>query len=397
MAPKICDTFSFLLENPQFRQLAFVPVEIEYASADFSQEIYEQSSSRRFASRAAAYADWVARGRAEGQAYQPGKDTCLKIILKVRDEPALLRRWIEHHAAMVGCHNIVIMDCGSTDARHLAILAEYERRILILKYEHYYDRVHNVAENGPFYNMIAKTCRYLTVLDADEFLFFREGEHIFTGGAAPLLREGDEAVYAGTWFTNTDPPDDAAGRIDFSRPIGFALGEVAVDAGTVAGKAVVRADLCAQIGHIGHNLHAAGALARLGPGSFGRIGIFHLCQLGPGLMQPRSLKHLRTRGIVPGDVAAPQEVQAHLRARLQKGDLSRADELYAQRYLGTAAPLGQGAPRFTTSLLAGAGAERQEALAAALETFDFAALLERYRALSRGAVEFPPPSPGIRA
>lgn len=78
-----------------------------------------------FASADDAYRDWMAHGRSAGLAYAPGKNTYLKIMLKVKDEPELIVKWIEHHGAIVGYHNLVIMNCGSVNAHFLEILHGY--------------------------------------------------------------------------------------------------------------------------------------------------------------------------------------------------------------------------------------------------------------------------------
>lgn len=295
-------------------------------------------------------------------------------MLKVKDEPELIVRWIEHHADIVGHHNLVVMNCGSTDPHFLAILHGYRDRVLVLDYDQYYDNLSFPGANAALYGMLMRNCKYLTILDADEFLVGQRDGAIARGYVGEILRAGSEDVYAGTWLTNTEPPPDApGGGIDFASPIAFSLDDASLREGTFGGKSVVRAALAFEINYVGHNLHLRQTMARMDAGSFGQLLVFHLARLGPALVRARALKHLHAKGIVPPDLA-PDQVGAYLAERLAAGTVDDAARVYVDRYLATAAaPDTQSAMR--TCLLAGAGPEAQPELAAALARTDFAGLL----------------------
>jgi hypothetical protein len=372
----IHDTYFFLYEQSAFRRLDLCAYDVQYRTGTFSQEVYEAARGQRFESLAAAYRDWQDVGRTAGLPYAPGKDTLLKIVLKVKDEPELIVRWIEHHAAIVGYHNLVIMNCGSTNAHFLQILQGYRDRVLILDYDQYYDKLSFPGSNVALYTLLMRNCKYLTILDADEFLFgMRDGgiarEHVGT-----ILREGQQDIYAGTWLTNAVPPPDLPdGGIDFDSPLPFTLAEDSLREGTFAGKSVVRASLVFQTNYVGHNLHLRESMSHMNAGSFGRLMVFHLANLSPAVVRSRVLKHLYTRGVVPPELP-PAQIDAYLADRVARGDLDEWAKVYVNRYLN-AAVRPEPEPWMTTRLLSGTAAEPepQPALAEALGRFDFAGLL----------------------
>ena len=85
----VVDTYYHMLENPRPRSLSACSEKHEHVSTSFQQDIYEASRQIKFPSLAEAYDDWVMRGRKLGLAFAEGKNTLLKVILKVKDEPFL--------------------------------------------------------------------------------------------------------------------------------------------------------------------------------------------------------------------------------------------------------------------------------------------------------------------
>ena len=374
MSADIHDTYFFLLDQPDHRRLDLCAYHIEYRTPSFEQAVYEAARGIAFSSADDAYRDWLAQGRTQGLPYAQGKDTLLKIMLKVKDEPELIVRWIEHHADIVGYHNLVIMNCGSTDPFFLGILHGYRERVLVLDYDQYYDNLSFPGANAALYGMLMRNCKYLTILDADEFLCGQRDGVIAHAYVKDILRAGSEDVHAGTWLTNTAPPPDTpAGGIDFSSPIAFSLDDASLREGTFAGKSVVRASLVFDINYVGHNLHLRQTMARMDAGSFGKLLVFHLARLSPKVVRARALKHLHAKGIVPPELA-PDQVEGWLAQRLAAGTVDDAARVYVDRFMATgAAPEAQAA--MTTHLLGGTGPEAQPDLAAALARIDFAGLL----------------------
>ncbi|MCR5877641.1 glycosyltransferase family 2 protein [Phenylobacterium sp. J367] len=352
------DTFHYLLDHPEKRSYDLLARNVSYMTPRFDQATYERARGQSFATREAAYQDWIDHGLRLGLEFAPGKDTVLKIVLKVKDEPELLQRWIDYHAAIVGLHNLVIMDCGSQDPEHWAILNRHRGEMLVLPFPDAYDRLHSVGRHKYLYYWLSRSCRYLTVMDADEFLFGFDGTTIAPRHAVDILRASEEAVFAPAWISNAAPPAETDGRIDWSQPIRFALDPASLEAGLVAGKSVIRGADLMQIGYIGHNLHVGRVTTRMTPASFGRIFQFHLSTLGPRISRRRFATHLRTRGALPADVVDEGAIAAHLRGVLAAGHPDPQVPTYIEKYLAAdAAPPPAPGPTFETRLIGSGDAE----------------------------------------
>lgn len=368
------DTYQYLLERPGERHFDRCGSDLRHDTPSFSKRVYENSRQKRFFSRRDAYRDWLAVGRARGLEFNTGLNTCLKVILKIKDDAYLLPKWMAYYSRLVGWHNIILMDCGSKDEAYLDILAEYHDRVLVFSYPHYYDDLHTVAFNLDFYRLIARNCKYLCVVDADEFVFGCWNGTIGGDNVLTILSESDEPVFPGTWYPNISAPVERSAGGPWQGPLRFDISRDAIASGTFNGKAIVRSDLCTELSHIGHNLHAGDVAARIRPGACGRIGLLHVSNLGTSHARARSLRHLKAKGLVP--IAMPPEsVAAFLTEAMARGAIAGGDRHYAEQFLqagdGTAAT----GPAFETDLIAGARRESNPDFNRRIEAFDFAALL----------------------
>jgi hypothetical protein len=374
------DTYFALLEKPELRQIGLARYHIEHRTPFFSQNVYSASAGIDFGSETEAYAHWLAVGRREGHEWAPGRDTLLKIVLKAKDEPYLIDAWVAHHAAIVGYENLIILDCGSQDPAYLEKLNAYASRILILDYRCYYDHIHATRSNADFFGLLAANCRYLTILDADEFLLARMGE-LFSGQfVKPVLRARNLPMFCGIWVTAT------AGADGLANACGIDVSPGMLSSGAVAGKAVARHDVVFDIGHLGHNLHVAEVLPFVGTEAFGELLVLHLKNLPREMMRERVLQHLVAKGVV-GATAGPER-EARITALAEAPDAPPAVIGYAQGYLGLARePAARVSDYIVTATLINAiSAQALPALATALAELDWAALLEERRArLGRAA------------
>jgi len=334
MITAIADTYSFFLENPAHRKFDLCQFDIQYSTATFSKRTYEEHRGREFESWSDAYQDWISYGRNAGLTYAQGKNTQLKIVLKVKDEPQLIVKWIEYHASIVGYENLLILNCGSRDSKFLEILEEYKSKIIIFDYEAYYDYIHSIPLNVHFYAFLKKNCRYFTVLDADEFIVGYKDGNLSRSGVIDILESGDENVYAGTWITNSKYlPTTQCGSIDFNSPIAFSLNHESLIDGTIRGKATIKTSIVSKIIHAGHNLAVSDVVAQVTPGSFGKLFILHIVNPNPELIRERSLKHLRSKGILLNDLLVDTEIDDFLRQKLQVGENPVHEVDYINRYL----------------------------------------------------------------
>jgi hypothetical protein len=313
-----------------------------------------------------------------GQAAAPAGKAALKIILKVKDEPELIVKWIEHHAAIVGYDHLIIVDCGSTSQAYWDRLLAYRGRLMILNYDQYYDDIHWPHANRDFYEMLARACQYITVLDADEFLFGYADHTISGGNVLKILRREAEKIYAGTWFSNCAPPPMAAHGIDWTRPLKFSIGTDRLKQGTFSGKSLMLSAVAVQANYIGHNLHVKDVVAHLTPGSFGKIGILHLSDLGPEIDRLRAMKHLYAKSVIPPDLPAEQ-VDALLATILNEKSAPDMALHYIRKIIGKARSYPDPKDFFETSILCDDRTETHPALNEALDRFDFNALLNAAR------------------
>lgn len=373
-AERLIDTYYYLLEHPRRRHLDLCRQDFAHRTPTFSKRVYENSRGKRFLTRAQAYRDWLSVGRRQGLAFNEGMNTCLKVVLKIKDDAYLLPKWMDYYARLVGWHNIIVMDCGSTDAEYLALLASYEDKVLIFSYPHYYDTLHAVDFNRDFYELLARNCKYLCVVDADEFVFGHCNGTIGRDNVLAILSEGDAPVYPGTWYANVSVPVERDGGVAWQGPLGFAISADAIASGTFNGKAIVRSDLCLDVEHVGHNLHVGAVVARIQPSACGRIGVLHVSNLGGRHARARILRHLKAKGLVPADIP-DAAVEAFLAEATADGRLAEGDLHYVRAFQRADDGLAEAGPTFETDLIAGPGTEPNPDFTRAVAAFDFRALL----------------------
>jgi hypothetical protein len=384
----ITDTYFYLLENPSQRQIGLCAENIRFRTTSFSQSVYGRARAMNFETPDLAYQDWLNFGRAQGLSYAHDKHTILKIVLKVRDEPELLKKWIEHHAKIVGYHNLIILDCGSVDEKHLSILFKYRDRILIFDYAKYYDNIHTTRGNFPFFKLLSQNCRFLTILDADEYLVMYNEGLFSTSGICEYLARSSNNIFAGSWIYNAAPPAVDKDGVVWEQPIALTLSHDSLAAGTIAGKAIARTSHIFEINHLGHNLHVREVVNEMTATSLGRFFVFHLKFLSPQVIRRRILNHLHSKGIVPQMMSDPKDVIAFLHSLIDNaGDLGTAAG-YIQKYLNPSSLSDVVAvqPTGSSMLLSGRDIEQIPELSKVIDSFNFDRLLEDCRKrFSKGA------------
>lgn len=294
----IRDGYYYCLEKPDNRQIAFLNSDIAYWTDTFDCQVYSEDRGVRFPSRESAYLDWMANGRRQGCRYAQGKDTCLKIVLKAKDEPELIEAWLSHHSKIVGRHNIIIMDCGSRDESYLAYLDTCRRDYMVLPYGKYYDSLHAPAGNRGLFSALAMNCRFLTILDADEFLLYYEGGAFHNDLITTVLRNSDELVYAGGWIYNAESPQIVDGKFVLDAPLKVTFDAAALRTGLFSGKSIVRSSALFDVRHVGHNFHVQEVIDRMTLGSLGKFFVLHLGVLDKDVVCRRIANHLVSKKVI---------------------------------------------------------------------------------------------------
>lgn len=132
----------------------------------------------------------------------------LKILLKTKNDPILLERWIQHHLQIVGPKNIIVFDNMSVDPIVLNVYAQYANQINIVRFSGFHNNVHRVELNGALYSSLAKASDFFVFLDTDEFLvlFDDDANHYHKSEYLTryLLENNAAKVFPGTWLYNTN-------------------------------------------------------------------------------------------------------------------------------------------------------------------------------------------------
>ena len=323
------DPYFALLDRPGLRIFGIEGAAIGHRTALFDRCSYQSSTGMIFESDEEAYLHWLTAGRREGYQWADGKDTMLKIVLKARDEFELIDIWIEHHAKIVGYENLIVMDCGSTDPRYFERLAHWSDKVLVLKYWSFFTDIHSASWNRQFFELLAENCRYISILDADEFLLARSGDEFSCEQVKRLLSARQLDVFCGTWVNAACLSWCGATSISLSLDISPDL----IRAGSFAGKSIVSTRKLFDCEHIGHNLHHPRLFEHVSAASFGELVVVHITGLPATLIRARTLRKLISHAGITAKNPATIEPQVRQLAAAPETPSNLRD--YAQLYLST--------------------------------------------------------------
>jgi hypothetical protein len=217
----------------------------------------------------------------------------LKILLKTKNDPILLERWIEHHCRIVGARNILIFDNMSDDP---GVLSIYDRHpdVLVVRFTGFHNNVHRVEMFSDLYAALRDSAQFFVFLDTDEFLTLIEGERCHPNAAILEFLQSDPLaqVFPGTWLYNTNWTANQ-----------FISGTTPGDlsGGLAWGKPVLRSNAPLG-GYLNHNIQLARTLfpARIRANLF----VLHLANLSPQQRIASNINKLIARGFAqPADTA----------------------------------------------------------------------------------------------
>jgi hypothetical protein len=129
----------------------------------------------------------------------------LKIVIKTKDETAMLRRWIGHHLPIVGESNIILFDNMSTDPETADIYLQFRSLILTARFAGYQDTIHSPLDFPELFQALRESCEYYIFLDTDEFLywFLESNGFVSDGRIVDLITAEPRCVaFPGTWLAN---------------------------------------------------------------------------------------------------------------------------------------------------------------------------------------------------
>jgi hypothetical protein len=217
----------------------------------------------------------------------------LKILLKTKNDPILLDRWIEHHSRIVSPQNILIFDNMSDDP---AVLSIYERHpeVLVIRFTGFHNNVHRVGLFGDLYASLRDSSQFFVFLDTDEFLTLIDGDRHYPDRSILEFLQSDPLpqVFPGTWLYNTNWTANQ-----------FISGTTAeyLSNGMAWGKPVLRSNAPFD-GYLNHNIQLARTLfsTRIRTNLF----VLHLANLSPQQRISSNINKLIARGFAqPLDTA----------------------------------------------------------------------------------------------
>jgi len=135
-----------------------------------------------------------------------GSRATLKIVLKTKNDPYFLERWIVHHLRIAGEGNIVVFDNMSDNAEVLALYRRYQSAITAIRFRGFHNDVHQVRKFADLYRSLAKSCDYFLFLDTDELLVLFDGDrHCADPRLLDFIKANATAeVFPTTWLHNCD-------------------------------------------------------------------------------------------------------------------------------------------------------------------------------------------------
>lgn len=85
----------------------------------------------------------------------------LKIVLKTKNDPFFIERWITHHINIVGPENLIIFDNMSDDPEVFSTYRKYRDRIHIIQFAGPHNNLHHIPSYKKLYQSLAKSSKYV--------------------------------------------------------------------------------------------------------------------------------------------------------------------------------------------------------------------------------------------
>lgn len=198
--------------------------------------------------------------------------TALKLVLKTKNESALLEQWLLYHSALVGWENIVVIDNQSDEPATLAIYEKYkEFPFILLSYSGAsVNLLHDIEFNAQLYKrLIAGAAKFVMLLDTDEYITYfnkAEGCFDFTSFLSELHKiENRGHIYGSLWIHNT-PTVETLKNANFNDLVDFELNPWHLSKNISYGKSVVSThsdvwdkERIRTTVNLGHNTEVPGA------------------------------------------------------------------------------------------------------------------------------------------
>jgi hypothetical protein len=229
----------------------------------------------------------------------------IKIVLMTKNDRFLIKRWIQHHAKIVGPENLIIFDNMSDDPEVLSVYREYRDWIGITRYADGHDNLHHTGLYRDLYRSLAKSSEYFLLLDTDEYLILIEDDKHYDDDSILTFVMGNRNfdLFPGTWLWNAN-----------WSPQQFNCGELVRN--LALGKPLIRSSKI-PTGYVNHNFQLSTRL--FAPPFKTNLFVLHLGRLFPKQRISTNMNKLIRAGI-----AHPEETPKSIARR---NDI--ADEMMA--------------------------------------------------------------------
>lgn len=218
----------------------------------------------------------------------------LKIILKTKDDPFFLERWIAHHARIATEENLIIFDNMSTDPDVIKI---YEDRphLPVFTFSGMHNNIHDWEMQRDLYDALHQASTHFCFLDTDEFLGAIIDNHwIADESISSLLRSGEAAP--ATWLFNAAGSDRIFEVKDANE----------LEQGLLWGKPILPSPP-SMAGVLTHSVQYDPSIFKSTRTT--NFFILHLKNLDREQRIQANIKKLKSRGIIPAD--ATEETVRH--------------------------------------------------------------------------------------
>jgi len=213
------------------------------------------------------------------------KPSPLKILLKTKDDPFFLERWITHHSNIVPFTDLIIFDNDSTNE---SVLKTYKRfpGVAVFNFKGMHNNIHDWAIQHDLYRAL-QSSQHFCFLDTDEFLGAIIDDRWVADSSIIELLKPEESTPA-TWLFN------AAG----SDTIFEVKSQSALEQGMLWGKPIL-AQTPPKAGVLAHTVQFDPQIFNIS--TVANFFILHLTKLDRAQRIQTNINKLKARGVIPQD------------------------------------------------------------------------------------------------
>jgi|GEM_PF-1251448 len=258
----------------------------------------------------------------------------IKILLKTKNEPFFIERWIAHHAKIVGPENLIVFDNMSDDPQVLAVYRKWRREVSIARFGKFWLNIHHTYLYGDLYRALATSCDYFLFLDTDEFLILMNGDQYYRDDRIITFVEENSQydLFPAAWLINAN----------WSAEL-FSCGPQAGDLARnlACGKPLIRSDKI-PTGFSNHNFQLGVRL--FVPPFKANLFLLHLSHLYPRQRMAANMNKLVAAAVAtPGQSPESIALRTDITDRIMAGYVDEIrDCLAAERASSGVATLGPG-------------------------------------------------------